>query len=436
MPEDDEKNPSEILKKKLKSFFSPQDPQRQKQGLPPKAHFSIWYFLIIFLLITVVQNYFLAPKVENIPYSKFKQELAEGQVNNLVIAPDRITGKLKTKGDKGEQEFTTIRVEDPNLIKELDDRKVNYSGLYESKFLSNLLSWVFPLVIFFLIWRYAMKRMGPGYGVMSFSKSKAKVFAEKETKVTFGDVAGNRRGQGRAPGSGGVPEESGEVPEARGEDPEGGSSGRPARDRENPAGQGGGGGGQGSLLQHQRVGIRGDVRGGRRGAGPRPLLPGQRPGPLHHLHRRAGRPGQGPGDERHGRPRRAGTDAQPAPRGDGRVRIEQGGHHHGGHQPAGDPGPGAAAAGPVRPAGSGGPAGHQRPGGDPEDPLQERAPRPRGGPEEDRRPDPGFRGGGPGQPRERGGAARGPEEKDAVGVGRSSTRPSTGWSAGWRRRSG
>ena len=68
--------------------------------------------------------------------------------------------------------------------------KVNYSGHYESKFLSGLLSWIIPIGIFFLIWRFAMKKMGPGMGVMSFSKSKAKLFAENETKVTFADVAG------------------------------------------------------------------------------------------------------------------------------------------------------------------------------------------------------------------------------------------------------
>ncbi len=190
MAEDDEKNPNEVFKKRLKSFFSPLDPQKKKGSLPPRAHFSIWYFLIIFLLISVIQNYFLAPRVENIPYSKFKQSLVEGQVNNLVIGPDKINGKLKAKGDQAEQDFVTIRVEDPNLIKELDERKVSYSGLYESKLLANILSWVIPLAIFFIIWRYAMKRMGPGLGVMSFSKSKAKVFAESETKVTFADVAG------------------------------------------------------------------------------------------------------------------------------------------------------------------------------------------------------------------------------------------------------
>ena len=79
---------------------------------------------------------------------------------------------------------------DPNLVKDLDEHKVDYSGHYESKFLSSILSWVLPIAIMILIWRYAMKKMGPGMGVMSFAKSKAKLFAENETKVTFADVAG------------------------------------------------------------------------------------------------------------------------------------------------------------------------------------------------------------------------------------------------------
>ncbi len=65
---------------KFNPFFSSKDVQRKKKALPPKTQFSIWYFLIIFLLIMVLQNYFLAPKTETIPYSKFKQYAAEGRV--------------------------------------------------------------------------------------------------------------------------------------------------------------------------------------------------------------------------------------------------------------------------------------------------------------------------------------------------------------------
>ena len=190
MPEDEEKKPDEKLKEKLSSLFGSQDPQKKQGGLPPKAHFSIWYFLIAFLLLTLLQQYYLSPKVETIPYSKFKQYLAAGQISKLTIGPENISGTLKGKEGKPEQEFMTIRVDDPSLVKELDEQKVNYSGLYQSKFLNNLLSWIVPIGIFFLIWRYAMKKMGPGYGVMSFSKSKAKLFAENGTRITFEDVAG------------------------------------------------------------------------------------------------------------------------------------------------------------------------------------------------------------------------------------------------------
>jgi cell division protease FtsH len=179
----------EDLKSKIRALFSPPDPQK-KNALPPKAHFSIWYFLVVLLVFTLVQQYFLSPKVETIPYSQFKQCLVEGKIVKLIIGPEDISGTLKGKEKEPDQDFTTIRVNDPDLVKDLDTHKVNYSGHYASKFLSGVLSWILPIGIFFLIWRFAMKKMGPGMGVMSFSKSKAKLFAENQTKVTFADVAG------------------------------------------------------------------------------------------------------------------------------------------------------------------------------------------------------------------------------------------------------
>jgi cell division protease FtsH len=184
------KTPLEDLKERFHALFAPGSVQKRKGGLPPKTHFSIWYFVLAFLLITYVQQYFVSPKVETIPYSQFKQNLVEGNVTKLVIGPEKINGTLKGKDIKREQDFITIRVDDPNLVKELDEHKVRYTGLYESKLIGTIISWVIPLGIMFLIWRYAMKKMGPGAGVMSFSKSKAKLFAENETMVTFADVAG------------------------------------------------------------------------------------------------------------------------------------------------------------------------------------------------------------------------------------------------------
>jgi cell division protease FtsH len=176
-------------KDKLRSLFGPQQ-REKKNALPPKAHFSIWYFLVAFLLFSYVQQQLLSRNVETIPYGQFKQNLAEGNVSKLIIGPENITGTLKGKDKRADQQFTTVRVDDPGLVKELDERKVDYSGRYESKFLSNILSWIVPIGIMFLIWRFAIKKMGPGMGVMSFAKSKAKIFAESETRVTFADVAG------------------------------------------------------------------------------------------------------------------------------------------------------------------------------------------------------------------------------------------------------
>jgi cell division protease FtsH len=180
----------ENIKEKLNSFLGFQAPPKKKRGMPPKTQFSIWYFVVAFLLFTLAQQYLLSPSVETIPYSRFKQYLAEGQVHTLTLGPERIAGTLKSIEGQKAPNFTAIRVEDPNLVTELEAHRVNYSGLYESKFLSTVLSWILPIGIFFLIWRYAMKRMGPGQGVMSFSKSKAKLFAQGGTKVTFADVAG------------------------------------------------------------------------------------------------------------------------------------------------------------------------------------------------------------------------------------------------------
>ena len=186
MAKSGENGPQENLMDRLRGMFGLQDPQK-KDALPPKAHFSIWYFLIAVLAFSYMQQYFFSGKVETIPYSQFKQYVTQGNLVSLSIGPEVISGTLK--GTPG-QKFTTVRVNDPGLAKELDENKINYSGYFESQLLSTILSWVVPIGIFFLIWRYAMKKMGPGMGVMSFSKSKAKIFAETETKITFADVAG------------------------------------------------------------------------------------------------------------------------------------------------------------------------------------------------------------------------------------------------------
>ena len=145
MASDNKKEPIENLKDKLRSLFGLKEPHKKMSGLPPKTRFSIWYFLIVFLTFSYLQQYYYSSKVETIPYSQFKQYIAQGNVNELIIGPENINGKLR---GTPVQKFTTLRVDDLNLVKDLDDSKVSYSGRYESKFLGALLSWVIPIGIF------------------------------------------------------------------------------------------------------------------------------------------------------------------------------------------------------------------------------------------------------------------------------------------------
>jgi hypothetical protein len=64
MPSNEKKEPGENLQDKIRSFFGPPDPQKKKDALPPKAHFSIWYFLIAFPLFSYLQQYYFSRKEE------------------------------------------------------------------------------------------------------------------------------------------------------------------------------------------------------------------------------------------------------------------------------------------------------------------------------------------------------------------------------------
>jgi cell division protease FtsH len=162
--------------------------KKKKDKFPKRTHFTIWYVIAVFLLLSFIQQVFFSQQVETISYGKFKQFLAEGKVRDLHITPQLIQGTLQDTG--GERPFVSIRVEDPDLVEQLDAQQIDYSGKYENKVIGAILSWVIPLIFFFFIWQWLFKRMGPGTTMMSFGKSKARVFAEDETNVTFDDVAG------------------------------------------------------------------------------------------------------------------------------------------------------------------------------------------------------------------------------------------------------
>ena len=160
-----------------------------KKPILKKTHFTIWYIVIAFLIVVLIQNYIMTRKVEDvIPYSEFKELLRTDKIKDLTINPESINGERET--EKGLRKFQTVRVEDADLVKELEAHHVKYTGKVESKWLANIFSWIIPLVFFFILWRVLFSRIGPETSVMSFGKSRAKIYAEKEKKITFADVAG------------------------------------------------------------------------------------------------------------------------------------------------------------------------------------------------------------------------------------------------------
>src|SRR6266536_1224347 len=171
--------------------------------------FSIGYFILVFIIIMMVQNYFSSPHMQTITYSQFKDLVQKGLVENLSIGEKIIHGSIKgasvkevfppekhkdapseVKEGKKPHPFNTVRVEDPTLTADLQKARIPFLGELSNTWFSTILSWVVPTVIFFLLWGYLMKKMGGQSGLMQIGKSKAKVYIEKKTGVTFADVAG------------------------------------------------------------------------------------------------------------------------------------------------------------------------------------------------------------------------------------------------------
>jgi cell division protease FtsH len=259
----------------------PKPPQKDPKskppgsGLPPQWRNIIWYIPLALLLIWFWQEMLTSMRVKTIPYSEFKDYLANDEVTEAEVKLDEVEGQIVPKApsapaaspaaekaaessapqkaepsakpaatkkqpapapaatktpvkqlekqpeaaqpksktvasstpEKGApaaaaetpQEaapeapflFRTIRVEDPKLVDELVAHHVKFVGTRPSMLTTFLIAWILPLLFFGGIWYFLSRRMGSmGQTVMSIGKSKAKLIADKDTGVSFGDVAG------------------------------------------------------------------------------------------------------------------------------------------------------------------------------------------------------------------------------------------------------
>ncbi|MFL5287210.1 MAG: ATP-dependent zinc metalloprotease FtsH [Rhodopila sp.] len=159
-----------------------------------QTRLNIGYALAAVLGVLLLHNVITsAVSVTAIPYSEFQQYLREGKVADVNVSDRYIEGTLKEKLPSGSLKFSTTRV-DPDLAGELQQYGVKFNGAVESNVLGALLGWLMPVLLFVGVWWFVMRRFaanqGLGGGLMQLGKSKAKIYVETDTKITFADVAG------------------------------------------------------------------------------------------------------------------------------------------------------------------------------------------------------------------------------------------------------
>jgi cell division protease FtsH len=129
--------------------------------------------------------------VETVPYSRFDELLAKGAVTEVTISPDSIEAKLKEPLPSGKSVIATTRV-DAALAEKLEAKGVTVTGTSAGSLFGSLLSWLWPALLLVGIWVF-FGGAGNRHGLGSFTaigKSHAKVYVEKDIKMTFADVAG------------------------------------------------------------------------------------------------------------------------------------------------------------------------------------------------------------------------------------------------------
>ena len=203
-------------------------PQKPTNWPPGPRYWPVWYILIAVAFWWLYRQASQQTLVQNIPYSDFRALVADGRLTNVVVSATEISGQIlpptnsvlagatnsvaaNTKSNQTPQSsnpvhavtnltaaataqlpgFRTVRVDDPNLVRDLERAHVTYTGRQSGSLSQLFWLWVLPFALMFFLWRFMAKRIsGLGQSLMGFGTSRAKLMTEQTTKVTFNDVAG------------------------------------------------------------------------------------------------------------------------------------------------------------------------------------------------------------------------------------------------------
>ncbi len=224
---------------------------------PAGRPWLLWLALMALLLLPpMFSSTFGAPRIS---YSAFLQKLDSGLVDSAEVGDTYITGTLKTPDASGDRKFVTTRV-DPAIGDRLRSRGVPFSGIASGGVLDDLVLWLIPAVLFIGVWWFLARRtLGQQpTGIFGVGKSRARVYAEKDTKVTFDDVAGVDEAKDELQRGRRLPEGPRAVRTAGRACAQGRAAGRPAGHGQDAARPRRGRRGGRPVLLDQRLGVRGD----------------------------------------------------------------------------------------------------------------------------------------------------------------------------------
>jgi cell division protease FtsH len=152
---------------------------------------NLLFYLLILILGLWIFEYYNSPSTpkNEMSYSTFMREVEDDDVTTVTIIDNTtIRGKLKNG-----TEFTTIAPRDDKMVETLRNKNVEINAQLppQPSLLSNILTSILPMIIIVVLWFFMMNNaQGGGSRVMSFGKSKAKLYGDGKSKVTFRDVAG------------------------------------------------------------------------------------------------------------------------------------------------------------------------------------------------------------------------------------------------------
>ena len=165
----------------------------------PLVYYYAFVAIVLVLLNLVLRPVLQQAQIEEVPYSTFIQQTTDDKIDEVTIESSQITYKLKD----GDTVYSTVKVNDPDLVDRLESHDVKFSGTrvqQGSLFMNIFFGWILPIIIAVMLMRYVNRTMQGGKdsplgggglgGMFNLGKSNARVYDKDKTTIRFHDVAG------------------------------------------------------------------------------------------------------------------------------------------------------------------------------------------------------------------------------------------------------